>query len=483
MEPIRKSVLAGSWYPGDAAGLRKDIESYLDNVPAVQPGGENIALICPHAGYMYSGQVAAHAYKNLMGTDTTRVIVIAPSHRHHFKGASIYYQGGYETPLGVVPVDEELCKAIMNAGSNLDFIPKAHAQEHSLEIQLPFLQCTLGKFSLVPIVMGDQGMDTCKDLAEAITGAIKNQKVLLVASTDLSHFHPYEQATVLDKQFIARVKEFDIDGLATDLAQRRTEACGGGPVLTVMMAARAMGADRIRVLHYANSGDVTGDKSNVVGYAAAVIFREKKEGIRRPDKAHTQTEPVADNLSNEQGTERSLTPQERETLLRIARDTVFCKARGEKPRAVKLEEVPPLLREKRGAFVTLHKGGKLRGCIGYINPVKPLALTVQEMADAAGFRDPRFSPVTEGELDALDIEISVLTPLRRIRDVNDIQVGTHGIYVSKGYRSGILLPQVATEQGWDRQSFLEHTCLKAGLPSDAWMDPKTEVYVFSADIF
>lgn len=483
MEPIRKSVIAGSWYPADPIKLRKDIEGYLSNVPVVDKLGKIVGLICPHAGYMYSGQVAAYAYKVLSGTGLKRVIVVAPSHRYHFRGASVYNRGGFETPLGIVPIDEEFCKTIMNASPDIDFIPKAHAQEHSLEIQLPFLQCTLGEFLLIPIVMGDQGLNTCRMLADAIAGAAKNQRVLLVASTDLSHFHPYKQAVALDQQFIGRVKAFDVDGLATDLSQGRTEACGGGPVLTVMLAARKMGADSIKILNYANSGDVTGDKMSVVGYMAGVITQEKNEEIRQRDKAHSQSSSTAGGLSSEQCLDRGLTQKEKETLFRIARETIFCIARAEKAPVVKPEELAPVLREKRGAFVTLHKGGRLRGCIGYIHPIKPLAVTIQEMAEAAAFRDPRFSPVTSQELDDLEIEISVLTPLRQIKDVNEIQVGKHGIYISKGYRSGVLLPQVATEQGWDRQRFLEHTCLKAGLPANTWRDAETEVYIFSADIF
>ncbi len=486
MEPIRKSVIAGSWYPGDPIKLRKDIEVYLNNVPAVEKLGRVVALICPHAGYMYSGQVAAHAYKALIGTDLKRVIIVAPSHRHYFKGSSVYNRGGYETPLGIVPVDEKLCKTIIDASPIIDFVPQAHAQEHSLEIQLPFLQCALGEFSLVPIVMGDQGLDNCRILADAIVATTKNQQVLLVASTDLSHFHPYEEATELDQRFIDRIKAFDVDGLSKDLARRRTEACGGGPVLTVMMAARKMGANSIRVLHYANSGDVTGERSSVVGYMAAVITQEKNNNpVDRSEHSSSQhlSGSTSGSSSDQHGMDRSLNQEEKEILLRIARETVCCIARREKPPEFKQEELPPLLQEKRGAFVTLHKSGMLRGCIGYIQPIKPLAFTIQEMAEAAAFRDPRFPPVTAEELKDLDFEISVLTPLRVIKDVNEIQVGKHGIYITKGNRSGVLLPQVATEQGWDRQKFLEHTCLKAGLSTNEWKDPETKIEIFSADIF
>jgi AmmeMemoRadiSam system protein A len=222
-------------------------------------------------------------------------------------------------------------------------------------------------------------------------------------------------------------------------------------------------------LHYANSGDVTGDHSSVVGYMAAALWDDLK--------AIKGKNPQGQRV----GVDLGLTPEEKAELLEIARDVVERHCRGDKPPKPVVES--STLHEPRGAFVTLHKDGKLRGCIGHIRAQKPLIETIIEMAEAAAFRDPRFPPVTSEELGQLQYEISVLTPLRRIKDVEEIQVGIHGIYMKRGGSSGLLLPQVATEWGWDRTTFLEHTCTKAGLPEDAWQDKKTEIYIFSADVF
>jgi hypothetical protein len=289
--------------------------------------------------------------------------------------------------------------------------------------------------------------------------------VLLVASTDLSHFHPYDQAKRLDKKVLDRVAAFDEKGLMEDLRTDRVEACGGGILVTVMKTARLLGADRSQVLHYANSGDVTGDRSGVVGYLAAVLFREGP-----PVKAsavHSEAE--------------GYTPEEKAWLHALARKTIENRLAGTPPPS--LEGATSRLQEKRGAFVTLKRKGELRGCIGYTQAVKPLSRTIMEMAQAAAFQDPRFPPLTKKELSDLEIEISVLTPFRLISDIREIQVGRHGLFMEKGGYSGLLLPQVASEYHWDRQTFLEHTGLKAGLPRDAWKDPKTKIYVFSAEIF
>jgi AmmeMemoRadiSam system protein A len=235
-----------------------------------------------------------------------------------------------------------------------------------------------------------------------------------------------------------------------------------------MLAAKALGANKGKVLKYLNSGDVTGDRSRVVGYGAGVLY--KAAGGREKMKDEKKV-----------GVDLGLNQEEKKTLNHIARTVVENKARGKAVPEFKVES--SVLKENRGAFVTIHKGGQLRGCIGYIEGHGPLHKTIEEMAEAAAFRDPRFSPVRESELPELEFEISVLTPLKKIKDVNEIQVGKHGIYLKKGWYSGLLLPQVATEYGWDRQTFLEHTCQKAGLPSTAWKEKETEIYIFSADIF
>jgi AmmeMemoRadiSam system protein B/AmmeMemoRadiSam system protein A len=466
---IRESVIAGSWYPGDPAQLTKDIKGYLAQVPSHKIDGELVALISPHAGYIYSGQVAAYSYKLLEGRHYDIVVVVAPSHRARFRGASIYPRGGFRTPLGIVPVAEDICDELLDKSPITNSLPEAHAQEHSLEIQLPFLQVVLKDFKLVPIVMGEQDLATCEELGRVIAAVIKGKNALIIASTDLSHFHPYNEAKQLDKVVLDRVNAFDADGLSRDLDQGRCEACGGGPVVAVMVAARLLGADKGEVLHYANSGDVTGDRSSVVGYMAAALYKSKS--------AKTQKETKKERV----GVDLGLNAEEKKTLHDIAHTVIWNKALG-KP-VPEFHVKSGRLTELRGAFVTITKRGALRGCIGHIRALLPLYKTIEEMAAAAAFEDPRFPPITKNELKDLEIEISVLTPFKQITDVQEIEVGTHGIYMEKGYYSGLLLPQVATEYRWDRDTFLEHTCRKAGLPPDAWKDRDTRIYIFSADIF
>jgi MEMO1 family protein len=273
MEAIRKSAIAGSWYPGKPSVLRRDIEKFFDLVPDLNPAGEVVGLIAPHAGYIYSGQVAAYAYKLVIGKKYDAVIVIGPSHRVAFHGVSIFSEGGYETPLGIVPVNQSLARAIEKFSSTVETIPSAHNHEHSLEIQLPFLQVALGDFSFVPLMMGDQDARTCFDLAEGLYQATEGRKILIVGSSDLSHFHDYSTASKMDSIVLEHMQNQDASGLLQSLEDERCEACGGGPMAVTMSVAEKLGALKPRVLKYANSGDVTGDRNSVVGYAAAAYFR------------------------------------------------------------------------------------------------------------------------------------------------------------------------------------------------------------------
>ena len=467
-EEVRKPAVAGTFYPADAKILAQQVGEFLARAPKETVPGEILALVAPHAGYMYSGQVAAYAFKLVAGMNFEAVVVVAPSHRAYFQGASVYDRGGYETPLGLLPVAKDLCQKLKEESELIRFEPQAHAQEHSLEVQLPFLQETLGKFNLVPIVLGDPSYRTCESVARALAKTIRGKKVLLVASTDLSHFHSYEQAVTLDHFILENLRGLDARKLAQDLDSGKGEACGGGAVITVMLAAKEMGANRGQVLKYLNSGDVTGDRSGVVGYAAAVFYRslppQSKEASRK--KA---------------GISLGLTTEEKNTLRQIAQRTIAARLKGENPPGSEI--LTETLKERRGAFVSLHSHGELRGCIGRIQPNQPLHQIVEEMALAAAFEDPRFSALTLKELKDLDLEISVLTPLQRIKDVQEIEVGKHGLYIKKGFHSGLLLPQVATEYQWGPVTFLEETCRKAGLPRNAWKEKDTEIYLFSADIF
>ncbi len=473
-ENIRKSVIAGTWYPGNETELRNTIQSFLDRVPEKSAPGKIIAIISPHAGYIYSGQVAAHSYKLLEKEKFDTVIIISPSHHAYFEGVSVYDQGGYQTPLGIVPLDTELISMLKQSDSRIRYVPEAHSKEHSLEIQLPFLQVVMPKFKLVPLIMGEQNLSTCQWLAQLLADNVKDKSVLIVASSDLSHFHTYKDAKALDNLVLESIKKFDPQGLSENISSGKCEACGGGPMITAMIAARLLGATKSEVLNYANSGDVTGDHSRVVGYVSAALWDN-------PGKKENKDKPEKGDKDKKAGIDMGLTAEEKSLLHQIVRETIQAKLDRKEPKIY--ESSSSTLKEPRGAFVTLKKHGELRGCIGHIIASYPLIETISQMAVAAAFEDPRFPPVSSDELKDLEIEISVLTPLRKITDVKKIEVGKHGIYIKKGFYSGILLPQVATEYGWDRDTFLEHTCMKAGLPQNAWKDKDTEIFIYSADIF
>ncbi len=270
---IRESIVSGSFYSSDPKALKEQINQYLDHVPDY--GIDNIvSIICPHAGYVYSGQVAAYSYKQIDPKAYSLVIVIAPSHSEYFDFVSIYDGDAYRTPLGIVEVNKEKSKMLAKSSDSIFLSTAGHGQEHSLEVQIPFLQIVLGDFDMIPIVIGDQSKNNIKELAEAISGVFKNENILIVASTDLSHYHPYGLAVDLDSAVEKYINAFDADGLMDDFAERNLEMCGGGPVASAMLASKKMGADTTRVLKYQNSGDVSGDKSAVVGYLSAVIFKE-----------------------------------------------------------------------------------------------------------------------------------------------------------------------------------------------------------------
>jgi MEMO1 family protein len=273
-QEIRRSEIAGSWYPGDAKALKNTIEGYFRKAPDPAIPGKVVGLVAPHAGYSYSGQVAAYAYKLVRGETYDAVIVISPSHRYHFQGVSLYGGGGYETPLGVVPVNRDLSERLLAASTLIADLPAAHTGEHALEIQLPFLQVALGAFTLAPLIMGSQDRKTCEALAAAIHQAA-GPNVLIVGSSDLSHFHSYDEAVRLDKIVLDHLAGMDAPGLLRDLSMGRGEACGGGPAATALMAALKRGADRAEILRYANSGDVTGERGSVVGYAAAAFLKDQ----------------------------------------------------------------------------------------------------------------------------------------------------------------------------------------------------------------
>ena len=267
---IRKAAVAGTWYSGTAEALGEEVERHLAGA-ASTCDGDIVAIIAPHAGLYYSGPVAAYAYKLLTGRRYDVAVLVGPSHYVGFNGVAIYDRGAFETPLGRVPIAESCAAAIAMSSSSVREHPSAHVREHSLEMQLPFLQHVAPGTPIVPLVMGYQTQETIHKLAEALAVGLAGRRALLVASSDLSHYRDAATAARLDGRVIEHVRAFDEAGLLKALEAYPEHACGGGPIVSVMQAARALGARHARVLKYADSGDVSGDKDAVVGYLAAAL--------------------------------------------------------------------------------------------------------------------------------------------------------------------------------------------------------------------
>jgi AmmeMemoRadiSam system protein B/AmmeMemoRadiSam system protein A len=416
--------------------------------------------VVPHAGYIYSGPVAAYAYKGISGKSYDTVVIIGPSHRTRFRGISVYDVDRFETPLGAIPMDVDLNRRLISSSKKISYHPEAHDQEHSVEVQLPFLQKALGEFSLVMAVVGAQDSGAEEAFLNTLVRGRETRKTLLVASSDLSHYYDYEKARELDDLTLGFIKNLDSDGLLEAAMDRRCELCGILPVYMTMKYARMVGHTRVSLLHSASSGDTAGSKDQVVGYASLAFLPSKDELGEMDD----------DTLNQE----------EKERLLAIARETI---ARYlDEGRIPEVHEENPRLQQKMGAFVTIRKTDRLRGCIGNFTSTDPLFKTVQRMAVAAATEDPRFPPLTAPEVPEVDLEISALTPMWKASGAEEVEVGRHGLYIRHGQYSGVLLPQVATEQGWDRKTFLKQTCRKAGLPDDAWRKD-AEIFLFEAQVF
>ncbi|KPJ60728.1 MAG: hypothetical protein AMJ46_05270 [Latescibacteria bacterium DG_63] len=473
---VRKPAVAGTFYPGRQAELQKVVDGFLDKAGTSHVKGEVIGIISPHAGYVFSGQVAAYAYSAVKNADYDLVLLLGPSHRVFVTGAAVYTSGSFETPLGRVQIDEESAKAIINSHSEFTADDASHSLEHSLEVQLPFLQRVLKDFKIVPIITRELPTHRCEELGRVLADCTKDKKVLLVASSDLSHYPTYEDASEADGETLESWKTMDLEKIASkedEILHRRMPnlsctMCGGTAVMIVMAASKALGADTISVVKYANSGDITGDKSGVVGYGAAVIARSSRE--QRKEETHSK-----------QRKESFLSDPEQKKLLSIARRSIEA--------ALKQKSVPQFeihessLKAPMGAFVTLRKMGELRGCIGRLMADRPLHKVISEMAVAAATQDHRFSPVSPPELESIDIEISVLSPMKKMTSIEDLTLGTHGILITEGARSGCYLPQVADETGWSKEEFLRRCCAeKAGLEPDAWKG-NAEVFLFTADVF
>jgi len=460
-EWIQPASVAGSWYPADPQELADTVDGYLNVVTAVE--GKPIALVVPHAGYPFSGPVAAYGFKQMEGGDYEVAVIIAADHQPPISNPiSVWAKGGFATPLGVVPVDEDLAQALIKAEPRISFDSAVFKGEHPIEIELPFIQRVCPACKIVPVLMGTEDEEDIQALAKALLAVLPGRKAVVIASSDLSHYPTYKDALSVDHATLSAIEtgnqeqlhKTTVQMMSQDMSNLVTCACGESAIRVTMLVAQGLGADRVTTLHYANSGDSPqGDKSQVVGYGAVMFW-------------HNQPS----DLTNDQKT----------TLLKLAREAISTYLTSRKISDYITDDLG-LLR-KSGAFVTLKEKGELRGCIGQMQSELPLYRLVQEMAVAAATQDPRFQPLAKPELSQVTIEISVLSPLQLVTDLKQIEIGKHGLLIEQNGQRGVFLPQVPVEQGWDLGAYLENLCYKAGLPGGCWQNNPT-LYSFTALVF
>ena len=473
MVQIHQPAVAGQFYPADAETLTAIVEGFLDSA-STRADRPVQAVIVPHAGYVFSGAVAAEAYAGISPAAVyERIFIIGPGHREAFRGAAVDGSSEvYSMPLGDVSVDTRTCLELAAADSVFHNRRKPFEKEHCLEVQIPFLQVRLKRMPpIVPVIISSVDGNDLGRIVRVLKPYF-TQENLFVISSDFSHYPSYDDACKVDRAtgdaiLSGSVEEF-LNTLLDNARQRipglATSACGQLPIAALLMMMEGREDLEIRHLDYRNSGDSQyGDKDGVVGYHAFTVVY--KEPVRQED--------------SESGF--ALTDQEKAILLETARRSIETAFEGKYwlPSDTQLTQT---LKAECGAFVTLHLHGRLRGCIGNIVGVRPLYKTVAEMARAAAFEDDRFRPLTREELEQVHIEISVLSPLRQISSPDELVLGRDGVLMVKDGRSGTFLPQVADETGWTREEFLGHCARdKAGIGWNGWKD--ADLYVYQAEVF
>jgi len=462
---IRKSAVAGSFYPEDKEELVSNLSFYLENAKSVEVGGKLRILIAPHAGLNYSGNTAAWGFKQLEEKKYSRVIILGASHSTRFDHVAVYDKGTWETPLGDVAIDEDYAGSLID---NVNFIAdtKNHKEEHSLEMELIFLQKVLDDFTIVPILVSNPTDELVSVLAQKIAYNF-DENTLLVVSSDLSHYPDYETAKLVDRKVVEAVVANNLGDYEKTVSEIEsgnypnlsTAACGHQAIRVAIKVAEILGIHDIKEIKYENSGDVTDDRNRVVGYAS-----------------------IGGWSSNLQFKTPELDEIAQKEALAIARTTLM----GQ----IQSQSIPPatpsstILYEPLGAFVTLEKHDNLRGCMGLFEPDTPLYEVIQRQTIVAATQDPRFSPVVETELDDINIEISVMTPRRKIDNWKEIEVGKHGVVIEKGQSRGTFLPQVATDNEWGLEKFLSVLCSqKIKLEADCYKDTDVNIYTFEAQVF
>jgi len=458
---IRLSAFAGTWYPAGRDALGRQVDALLAQIEPVD--GAPIGLIAPHAGYAYSGAIAAASFKQLATGRYDVAVIIAADHQEPLsKPISVWAEGAFETPLGRVPVDIEMAHALMAADPRIKFDPAAHADEHPIEIELPFIQRVCPGCRIVPILMGTDDDETIQALVDALLEVLPGRRAVVIASSDLSHYPAYDDAETVDSATLGAIETGDgaavrsaiAKSMASGVPHLATCACGEAPIVVMLRVAQGLGADTVTVLRYANSGDAPeGDKDQVVGYGAVMLSRYQPP-----------------NLSS----------QQQQTLLALARAAIVEQLKTGRIPDSKPDD--PALRRQSAAFVTLKLRGELRGCIGHIWAEKPLYRLVEEMAIAAAVADPRFPALKTEELEQVSIEVSVLSPMHRVTDPDQVRVGADGLWILKSGHDGLLLPQVALEAGLTRERFLDAVCQKASLWTGCWREG-AQLYTFTAQVF
>jgi MEMO1 family protein len=474
---VREPAVAGQFYPADSRALNAALDAVLKD--AVPPAREApIAIVAPHAGYVYSGQIAADAWYQAVSYQYDTIVILGTNHTGvGFGRVGVFPGSGMRTPLGVAKVDQALAAALVKEDPDCVADAAMYTGEHSVEVQIPFAQRLFPTSSIVTAIVASDDAGVISRFGKTLGRLLAGRRALIVASSDLSHYPSWKDAVLADRRTLEAIASLDPDRVRSmAFAPPRgapnlvTCACGGAPVMAAMVAARALGATRGRVVSYANSGDLPiGEPDRVVGYGA-VVFSAGSPGTDTTFVAPHDAAAVA----------LPPTPADKKRMLILARETI---RRYLDTGAVPLARgFSPSLDRPQGVFVTLRKRGALRGCIGQMTPDRPLRVLVGSMALAAAFQDPRFEKVTPSELKDLDVEISVLTPFKEVAGPQAIVVGRDGVLLQKGGRSAVFLPQVATEEHWTRDEMLDNLCLKGGMPAGCWRSG-ARLSAFQADVF
>ncbi|CAN0456400.1 unnamed protein product [Pylaiella littoralis] len=466
MTSVREPAVAGTFYPNDKVALSSLINSFLDPAPT---GECPKAIIAPHAGFIYSGLTAGKVYSQVSRgrSDIQRVVLLGPSHRVAFRGMALPTSTTFRTPLGDIPLDQETMIALAEK-PQVGYSDAAHAQEHSLEVHLPFLQAVLGNFTLTPIVVGDTPAEA---VAEVLSEVWDDSGTLVVVSSDLSHFHDYDKAVAIDEATSRKIENLD----ATLVGE---EACGCRPVNGLLRHLKQSGITLNRV-DVRNSGDTAGDRSRVVGYGAwqagKLIHGADSQG------PNLKEHPLADNSNPEWSL------AERQTMLHLAREVIRSPLLGEKNFNLNLNHYGAHLNTQRACFVTINMNGNLRGCIGSLTAHRPLIHDVAQNAQAAAFRDPRFKPLTLEEFQHIDLHISILTEPKLLpvtsRDdlLEKLRPGVDGLIIREGSQQATYLPSVWSQLP-STQQFVGELRKKAGLSADGWQS-NTEVFTYQTEEF